>query len=88
MRPENLSAKTDDPLSDGMAFTLKLGRALQGQGVPAHRLEEAMREVVDTMGVEGEFFSTPTVLLVAIMAVALVTGLLISNAIVPPGKKF
>lgn len=51
---------------DAIEFTLKLGRALQAYGVPAHRLEEAMREVVETLGVEGEFFSTPTVILASL----------------------
>jgi uncharacterized membrane protein YjjP (DUF1212 family) len=46
----------------GVEFTLKLGRALQSYGAPAHRLEDAMREVVETLGIEGEFFSTPTVI--------------------------
>jgi uncharacterized membrane protein YjjP (DUF1212 family) len=46
----------------GIDFTLKLGRALQSYGAPAHRLEDAMSEVVGTLGIEGEFFSTPTVI--------------------------
>lgn len=50
----------------GIEFTLRLGRALQAHGAPAHRLEDAMREVVETLGLEGEFFSTPTVLLASI----------------------
>jgi uncharacterized membrane protein YjjP (DUF1212 family) len=45
---------------EGVDFALKLGAALQRFGAPAHRLEGAMREVVETMGMEGEFFSTPT----------------------------
>lgn len=50
----------------GVDFTLRLGRALQAHGAPAHRLEEAMREVADTLSIEAEFFSTPTVLLASI----------------------
>ncbi|HUO83617.1 MAG TPA: threonine/serine exporter family protein, partial [Thermoanaerobaculia bacterium] len=46
--------------SSGVAFALALGRALQTYGTPAHRLEEAMHEVVRLIGVEAHFFSTPT----------------------------
>ncbi len=45
---------------DGVAFTLKLGRALHLHGTPAHRLEEAMSELVELFGIEGHFFATPT----------------------------
>lgn len=41
-------------------FALELGRALQMYGAPAHRLEEAIGDVVRLTGGEGEFFSTPT----------------------------
>jgi uncharacterized membrane protein YjjP (DUF1212 family) len=44
----------------GIAFALDLGRALQTYGAPAHRLEDAMKEVLASLGVEGEFFSIPT----------------------------
>lgn len=45
---------------EGVDFTLKLGRALHLYGAPAHRLEDAMTELVEGIGVEGHFFSTPT----------------------------
>lgn len=38
----------------------KLGRALHRYGTPAHRLEEAMNEVSHRLGLQGDFFSTPT----------------------------
>jgi uncharacterized membrane protein YjjP (DUF1212 family) len=41
-------------------FTLTLGRALHQYGMPAHRLEEAMRLVSERLGLEARFFSTPT----------------------------
>src|SRR5687768_14075846 len=53
---------------DGIEFALRLGTALQRYGAPAHRLEAAMREVVETLGIEGEFFSTPTVIFVSLGA--------------------
>jgi uncharacterized membrane protein YjjP (DUF1212 family) len=43
-----------------IAFVIKLGRALHQFGTPAHRLEEAMSLVLLKLGLEGQFFSTPT----------------------------
>lgn len=42
------------------AFVEKLGRALHRFGSPAHRLEEALILVSRRLGIEGQFFSTPT----------------------------
>jgi len=39
---------------------IKLARALQHYGAPAHRLEEACMAVCRALGLEGHFFSTPT----------------------------
>lgn len=41
-------------------FVEKLGQALHAFGTPAHRLEEALGRVAATLGLEGQFFSTPT----------------------------
>ena len=46
-----------------VALALKLARALHVHGAPAHRLEEAMTLVSGQLGIEGQFFSTPTSLL-------------------------
>lgn len=43
-----------------VAFLERLGRALHLSGAPAHRLEEALESVAHHLGVEGQFFSTPT----------------------------
>lgn len=43
-----------------LAFLERLGRALHLAGAPAHRLEEALESVAHHLGVEGQFFSTPT----------------------------
>lgn len=41
-------------------FVENLGRALHRYGSPAHRLEEAMVLVARRLGIDGQFFSTPT----------------------------
>jgi uncharacterized membrane protein YjjP (DUF1212 family) len=43
-----------------IAFAVKLGQALHTYGIPTHRLEEAMNLVLKRLGLEGQFFSTPT----------------------------
>jgi len=44
------------------ALVLNLGRALLHVGSPAHRLEEAMQIMASRLGLQAEFFSTPTAL--------------------------
>jgi len=41
-------------------FILRLGRALHAYGYPAHSLEEALGKVSRRLGIDGQFFSTPT----------------------------
>ena len=43
-----------------VAFVLEMARALHAYGTPAHRLEETLTRVADQLGLEGQFFSTPT----------------------------
>lgn len=50
---------------DAVGFILRLGRALHSYGYAAHRLEEALAAVAQQMGVEAQFFSTPTAISVA-----------------------
>ncbi|MDX2029584.1 MAG: threonine/serine exporter family protein [Blastocatellia bacterium] len=45
---------------DEIGFVLLLGRALHTYGFPANRLEEAMGKASEKLGLEGQFFSTPT----------------------------
>ncbi len=52
----------DAPDTDA-AFVLELGRALHAYGTPAHRLEEVLARVARTLGLEGQFYATPTALL-------------------------
>lgn len=43
-----------------IAFIIKLGCALHSYGTPSHRLEEMMALMLAKLGMEGQFFSTPT----------------------------
>ena len=45
---------------DAVGFVLRLGRALHIYGIPAHRLEEVMGKAAEKLGLQGQFFSTPT----------------------------
>jgi uncharacterized membrane protein YjjP (DUF1212 family) len=45
---------------DAVGFVLRLGRALHAYGIPAHRLEEVMVKASEKLGLQGQFFSTPT----------------------------
>ena len=42
------------------AFVLELGAALHRAGAPAHRLETALMSISEQLGLEAQFFSTPT----------------------------
>ncbi len=59
---QNLPSDADPRAS----LILKLGRALQELGAPAHRLEAAMELVADKLGLAGQFFSSPTGLFAAL----------------------
>lgn len=48
------------------ALVLNLGRALLHVGSPAHRLESAMQIMAQRLGLQAEFFSTPTALMVSL----------------------
>jgi uncharacterized membrane protein YjjP (DUF1212 family) len=43
-----------------VAFCLELGKALHAFGTPAHRFEEAMHRVAQSLGLEGNFLAHPT----------------------------
>ena len=44
-------------------FVLALGRALHQQGAPSHRVEAALVNLSRLLGLEGEFFAAPTMLI-------------------------
>jgi len=48
------------------SLVLNLGRALLHVGSPAHRLESAMQVMAQRLGLQAEFFSTPTSLIVSL----------------------
>jgi uncharacterized membrane protein YjjP (DUF1212 family) len=48
------------------ALVLNMGRALLHVGSPAHRLESAMQIMAQRLGLQAEFFSTPTALMVSL----------------------
>jgi len=48
------------PHDPRVAFILRLGRALHTSGYAADRLEEALGRSSDQLGIEAQFFSTPT----------------------------
>src|SRR5262245_60109179 len=45
---------------DATAFVLRLGRALHALGYSSHRVEELVVEAGARLGLEGQFFTTPT----------------------------
>ncbi|MEM8961322.1 MAG: threonine/serine exporter family protein [Acidobacteriota bacterium] len=45
---------------DAEVFVQKLGQALHAFGSPAHRLEAALQHVSRSLGLEGQFFCSPT----------------------------
>jgi uncharacterized membrane protein YjjP (DUF1212 family) len=50
---------------EAVQFVLKLGHALHQYGTPAHRLEDMLIKVSERLGLEGQFFSTPTAIMAA-----------------------
>lgn len=48
------------PDDDATAFLLGMGRALHRLGYPSHRIEEALGDASERLGVAGQFFTTPT----------------------------
>lgn len=58
----NLAAATDEREATRaeVGFVLRLARALHSYGIPAHRLEDVLEGAAIKLGLEGQFFSTPT----------------------------
>ncbi len=51
--------------SEAVGFILRLGRALHNAGFTAHRLEATLSDVSRKLGLEAQFFSTPTSIMAA-----------------------
>lgn len=63
MQPHSIRPPSDTAtieLHDEVSFVLRLARALHSYGVPAHRLEDVLDSAAKKLGLEGQFFSTPT----------------------------
>lgn len=54
--------------SPAIALVMKLGAALHAQGAPAHRVEEALDQLCERLGMQGHFFATPTYVLASFEA--------------------
>jgi uncharacterized membrane protein YjjP (DUF1212 family) len=50
----------DAELSEAIRFVIEFARALHRYGTTAHRLENALQGVATHLGLEAQFFSTPT----------------------------
>lgn len=50
---------------DRVSFVLRLGRSLHTSGYAAHRLEEALELTSDRLGLQAQFFSMPTSIMVS-----------------------
>jgi uncharacterized membrane protein YjjP (DUF1212 family) len=65
--PDALVTRADDPYrlgtESGRAFLVQLGELLHAHGTPAMRLEEALVRCAAQLGIDGQFLSTPTSLL-------------------------
>lgn len=48
------------PSSDAVLFVLRLGCAVHACGYAAHRVEEVMDQAASRLGLEAQFFTTPT----------------------------
>lgn len=55
-----MSERYSGPNQESIDFVLKLGRALHTYGSAAPRLEDVLDQVSQKLGIEAQFFSTPT----------------------------
>jgi uncharacterized membrane protein YjjP (DUF1212 family) len=58
--PHKAVDQPDDKARAVKGFMLRLGRALHTYGFPAHWLELVMEKASERLGLQGQFFSTPT----------------------------
>ena len=54
--------KEAERLDEAAEVVVRLGKALHVSGSPAHRIEEGMDVAAHRLGLDGQFFSTPTAL--------------------------
>lgn len=65
---ERSTGPEDAHARDARRFILQLARALHQHGTPAHRLESALSTAARRLGLQADFFSTPTSIMVGIGA--------------------
>ena len=51
------------PATEAVRFVLRLGRAFHICGYPAHRVEQVMGQAAALVRLEGQYFTTPTVII-------------------------
>lgn len=61
---------TGDAHADATRFLLELAKSLHVFGTPANRLESALESVAGRLGIEAQFFSTPTSIMIGFGATA------------------
>ncbi len=59
------AAKERRATSEREALLLALARGMHRYGAPSHRLEGALAQVAEALGVEAQFFASPTFLMIA-----------------------
>jgi len=60
LKPSPVSPRIYMTVLDRTSFVLKMAEALHRYGHPAHRLEESLAATSKKLGLEAQFFSTPT----------------------------
>ncbi len=50
-------------INQKISFIMKFAKALHSYGAAAHGLEQALENIIKTLGLEGEFFATPTAII-------------------------
>jgi uncharacterized membrane protein YjjP (DUF1212 family) len=64
----NAAVPTPPPQPDALeagGFILRLAKAMHNYGYPAHQLEEVLSDVARRLGLQAQFFSTPTSIMAA-----------------------
>ena len=58
-----VSPASPAPATEAVRFVIRLGRAFHVCGYPANRVEQVMAQAADLVGIEGQFFTTPTAII-------------------------
>lgn len=66
VQPGSERKTSPEAISRAARFIMKLASALHMYGMPAHRLELALSQISDRLGVEGQYMATPTAIMASI----------------------